>query len=214
MKLIVTADMHANRQAYEKTFQKAKETQADVIIVCGDLTHFGSVQQATELLSILTKLQVPVLYVPGNLDPRELANSKIEGTTCIHASCENIWGYSFVGVGALHLAFQTPEEKIREWLENGVSKCSQMQNLILVSHAPPKDTKADVAYIGGHAGSLSIRQFVSERRPIAVFCGHIHEGRGIDYIGDSVVVNPGAGRSGYYALVKLDGKVEIELGHF
>jgi Icc-related predicted phosphoesterase len=214
LKLIVAADMHGKRQAYEKTFQKTKEAQADAIIICGDLTHFGSVQQARELLSILTVSQMPVLYVPGNLDPQELANAKIEGTACIHASCESINGHSFVGVGALHPAFRTPENKIMQWLEDGFDKCSQKQNLILVSHVPPKNTKVDMAYIGGHAGSLCIRQFVSEHKPIAVFCGHIHEGRGLDNIGDSVIVNPGAGRSGYYALVELGRTVDVELGRF
>jgi Icc-related predicted phosphoesterase len=214
LKLLVTADFHGHRKAFEKTFQKAKETQADALLVCGDVTHFEPLQQAKELLSIFTMLKVQVFYVLGNTDLPELANIKIEGAEHIHATCRNINGYSFIGVSALHPTFEVPEEKIMRWIEDGAEKCPQTRHLVIVSHIPPINTKLDVAYVGGHAGSLSLRKFVSERKPIAVFCGHIHEGRGIDYIGDTVIVNPGAARSGYYALITLNGKVDVELGHF
>jgi len=214
LKLLVTADFHGNREAFTKAFRKAKETQTDALLVCGDITHFGSTQQAKELLSTLAELHLPVFYVLGNTDRPELQNMKVEGTNDIHATCKCIADYSFIGVSALHPTFQVPEEKIMRWLKSGIDACSQTKNLIVVSHVPPIDTKVDIAYIGGHAGSLSLRQFILERKPIAVFCGHIHEARGIDYIGDTVVVNSGPARGGYYALVRLNGKVDVELGRF
>ena len=214
MRLLVTADFHGYKKAFEKTYQKAKETQADALLVCGDVSHFEPVQHAKELLSILTMLKMPVFYVLGNTDLPELANIKIQGVDHIHATCKSVSGYSFIGVSALHPTFEVPEEKIIKWLKDGADGCPQTKRLIIVSHVPPIDTKVDVAYVGGHAGSLSLRQFVSERKPIAVFCGHIHEGRGIDYIEDTVIVNPGAARSGYYALVTLNGRVDVEFGRF
>jgi Icc-related predicted phosphoesterase len=214
LKLLVTADFHGSREAFEKTFQKAREKQVDAALVCGDILHFGSVQQAKTLLSILTPLHLPILYVSGNTDPPELANIKLEGASNIHAACKSINGYSFIGVAAPHPTFEVPEEKIRRWLENSANACPQKKPLIVVSHVPPINTKVDIAYIGGHVGSLSLRQFVLEKKPVAVFCGHIHEGRGIDYIGDTVIVNSGAARRGHYALVTLNGRVDVELGHF
>jgi Icc-related predicted phosphoesterase len=214
LKLIVIADVHSSREAYEKALQKARETQADGICVCGDLTHFGSVKEAEEYLGILTQAHVPVFYVPGNLDPPDLVNARVEGATCIHASCESIKDYSFIGLGALHRAFELPEDNIKQWLNEGSSKCAQKGQTVIVSHVPPRDTKVDVAFIGGHAGSRIFKQFIMETKPVAVFCGHIHEGRGIDYIGDVTVVNPGPARKGYYALVKLNGKVNMSLERF
>jgi Icc-related predicted phosphoesterase len=214
LKLLVTADFHGYKKAFEKTFQKAKETQSDALFVCGDVTHFEPVQRAKELLLMFTVLKVPVFYVLGNTDLPELANIKIEGAEHIHAICRVINDYSFIGVSALHPTFEVPEGKIMKWLKDGVDGCQQAKPLIIVSHVPPLNTKVDVAYVGGHAGSLSLREFVLERKPVVVFCGHIHEGRGIDYIGDTVIVNPGAARSGYYALVTLNGRVDVELGHF
>lgn len=214
MKLLLTADFHGARAAFEKTVEKAKETRVDAVIVCGDITHFGSVQQAQQALSLLTTLNLPILFISGNTDPPQLASTRIEGAVNLHASCKNISGYSFVGVGAPHSTFDVPEDKISQWLKNGVEECSQADSLVVVAHVPPKNTKVDVAFIGGHVGSLSLRQFITERKPLAVFCGHIHEAKGIDYIGDTIIVNPGPVRDGYYAVIELDGKVNVMLERF
>lgn len=214
MNLIVIADVHSSREAYEKTVEKAKEASADAICVCGDLTHFGTVKEAEEYLAIVVESHVPIFFVPGNLDPPDLVSANVEGATCIHATCKSIEDYSFIGLGALHRAFEVPEDKIVQWLQKGSGECLQKNYTIIVSHVPPRDTKVDVAFIGGHAGSRSFSRFIVDTKPVAVFCGHIHEGRGIDYIGNTVIVNPGPARRGYYALVKLDGKVNVELSRF
>lgn len=214
LNIIVIADVHGSREAYEKTVQKAREAQADAICVCGDLTHFGTVKETEEYLSILGRSRTQVFFVPGNLDPPDVLNAKAEGATCIHATCRNVKDYGFIGLGALHRAFDVPEDKIMQWLRKGSSECPQNVNTVIVSHVPPRDTKVDVAFIGGHAGSRNFSRFIIDTNPIAVFCGHIHEGRGIDHIGDSVIVNPGPARRGYYALVKLNGNVDVELNHF
>jgi len=214
LNVIVIADVHGSREAYEKTAQKARETRADAICVCGDLTQFGTVKEAEEYLSILAQSQTHVFFVPGNLDPPDLVNAKAEGAICIHAKCVNVKDYNLVGFGALHKAFDMPEDKILRWLQKGVSECHESKHTIIVSHVPPRDTKVDVAFIGGHAGSRNFSRFIIDTKPVAVFCGHIHEGRGVDHIGKTVIVNPGPAGRGYYALVKLDGKVDVELGRF
>jgi Icc-related predicted phosphoesterase len=214
LKIIVIADVHSSREAYEKTVQKAKEVQADAICVCGDLTHFGTMEETEEYLSILVQSQTQVFFVPGNLDPPGIVNAKTKGATCIHATCRIVKDYSFIGLGALYRAFEVPEDKIMQWLHKGSSECSQKVHTIIVSHVPPRDTKVDVAFIGGHAGSRNFSRFIIDTKPVAVFCGHIHEGRGIDHIGNTVIVNPGAARRGYYAFVKLDGNVDVELNRF
>ncbi|MFQ6032097.1 MAG: YfcE family phosphodiesterase, partial [Candidatus Zixiibacteriota bacterium] len=43
-----------------------------------------------------------------------------------------------------------------------------------------------------------------------VFCGHAHGARGEEIIGDSIIVNPGSLKNGFYALVDTD-KEKIEL---
>jgi len=70
-----------------------------------------------------------------------------------------------------------------------------------------------MAFSGEHVGSSSVRQYIEERQPSVVFCGHIHEARGIDNIGNALVVNPGPARHNQCAIVDLNEKIEVQLDH-
>jgi uncharacterized protein len=48
-------------------------------------------------------------------------------------------------------------------------------------------------------------------KPELVFCGHIHEGRGVEQIGRTTVVNCGAAAAGYYAATEVGEKMLVEL---
>jgi len=56
-------------------------------------------------------------------------------------------------------------------------------------------------------------KFIEDQKPHIVFCGHIHEAMGIDYIGDTVIVNTGSARQGNYAVANFNEKVEVQLEH-
>lgn len=54
-------------------------------------------------------------------------------------------------------------------------------------------------------GSVAVKRYIEERQPILSIHGHIHEDRGIDIVGDTIVVNPGPLKDGYYAEAELNG---------
>ncbi len=58
-----------------------------------------------------------------------------------------------------------------------------------------------------------MRKLIEDIKPLVVLCGHVHESRGIDKLGSTVIVNPGPLASGYYAIVSVsdDGTVNAEL---
>jgi len=62
--------------------------------------------------------------------------------------------------------------------------------VILVTHAPPYNTKVD-QILEEHAGNKSLRKIIQEIQPALVVCGHLHECVGKDYIGKTLVINPG-----------------------
>ena len=69
---------------------------------------------------------------------------------------------------------------------------------ILICHQPPygildKVTwkEAPKHYQGKHAGSKAILNFIQREQPPYVFCGHIHEEKGMRKIGKSEVYNLG-----------------------
>ena len=180
------------------------------------MTHFGSLKDAETILAPLTALELPTLYVPGNCDPSQLTETQIAGAVNIHGKCRGLGDVSFIGLGGAPASpyyswFELSETQIRNMLEQSWNNCPKKPWSIIVSHAPPKDTGADLAFSGVHVGSVSLRDFIEERKPSAVFCGHIHEARGIDTLGDTLVVNPGAVRHGKCALANIVDKIEVKL---
>lgn len=216
MKLLVTADFHGSIEASCRASAKAKHLEVDAIIVCGDVTHFGSLKDAETILAPLTALELPVLYVPGNCDPFQLAETQIAGAVNLHRKCQRLGDVSFIGLGgspasSYYSWFELSETQIRNMLEQSWNKCPANPWFIIVSHAPPRGTSVDLASSRVHAGSVSLRAFIEERKPSVVFCGHIHEARGIDHLDDTLVVNPGAVRHGKCALANITDKIEVKL---
>ncbi len=203
-------------QIFREVAAEAKDLRVDIVVVCGDITHFGSVQEAKALLKPLVKLRLPVLFVPGNCDPPSLTGVDIEGAHCIHGSSEAYENATFVGVGGglvspFYTPFEITDEQLEEVLNRGFEHAAERRWLVVVSHHPPKDTKLDTVYSGEHIGSSALRQFIEKNKPSIVFCGHVHEATGIDKIGNTLIVNPGPARHGRYALADFDEKIEVKL---
>jgi len=212
----VVSDFHGSSDAVRRAALKAEQIGADVVVVCGDITDFGSVQNAKKLLLPLVELRLPVFFVPGNCDPPALAELDLENVWCVHGSCRAYNDLVFVGVGGCPISpFNTPfemtEDEIMGVLEQSFNQCELKTLQILVSHTPPKDMRLDMAFSGGHVGSLSVRRFVEKGEFSLVFCGHIHEAKGIDYIGETVIVNPGPARHNQCAVANIENKGEIEI---
>jgi len=217
MRVMVASDLHGNTHYADELKEKGVEEEVELIVLCGDLTNFGTVNLGLKILEMVAGAEIPVLFVPGNCDPKELANAKTgKGVHCIHKSSYRVRDYEFMGLGGssatpFHTLFELGESEIETMLENAYENVGESKHLALVSHTPPKDTKLDKAQFGVAAGSLSVRKFILEKKPDAVFCGHIHESRGIDTLGSTVMVNPGPAFRGFYAVAKLENRVEIEL---
>lgn len=212
----MTSDFHGNVEAARKAALKAQDVGAAAIVVCGDITHFGSLKDAKDVLSPLIASGVPILYVPGNCDSPELAETPIAGAIFLHGTCINQTGVTFLGLGGapaspFHTLFELSEAEITSILNGAVGQCSRNRWFVVVSHATPKDTRVDSTFSGIHVGSVSLRRFIEENRPNAVFGGHIHEARAIDYIGETIIVNPGPARHDNCAVADLNDKIEVTL---
>jgi len=219
MKVLAIADFHGSLEASKRAALKIKNIGADVVVVCGDITHFGSFKDAEKVLSPLTALKLPVLYVSGNCDPLSLIEKDIDGAQCIHGKCQTVGNLSFIGAGSVPIdrvhpsPWEISDGEIFAALTQGMKQSKSSCLVIVVAHSPPVNTKLDIAHFGGHVGSPSLRRFIEEKQPSVVFCGHIHEARGIDYIGQTVIVNTGPARHGQCAVAVSNGKVEVQLDH-
>jgi len=219
VRVLILSDFHGYNKAFFKAADTAKRVEAEIIVICGDITNFGNVIHAKSLFMPLTRLNLPILYVPGNCDLSSFFKEKIENATNLHASCTKIKDYTFIGVGGAPSSYlKTPLEFPDNWLMNslneGFALCSSTEKLIILSHAPPFNTQLDMAYMNEHIGSRSVRGFVEEKKPIAVFCGHVHEAPGIDYINETLIVNPGPAKKGNYAIAEINDAIEVRFGTF
>jgi uncharacterized protein len=113
-----------------------------------------------------------------------------------------------------HRMYQFTEAQLAEFLQSGYAQVSGAGRHVLLSHCPPHGCHLDRTHFFQHVGSTSVREFIDRTHPALVLCGHIHEGRGIDQLGPTLVVNCGAARAGYFAVaqVEAEGDVKVELG--
>lgn len=216
MKILVVTDIH-DRVRYVK---KLKGINRDITIVVGDITYFKSGDYALEILKLLENGK-PLLFVPGNCDDHKLLQFKrVNNITNIHGDTAeyDTNDLAFIGLGGSNITpFNTliefSEEEIWNILLRALSKIrNKAARLVVVSHVPPYNTVVDLTHSGEHVGSTSVRRFIEEYKPVLCICGHIHEARGIDRIGNTIIVNPGPLMYRYYALIDISsGQVEVKL---
>jgi len=214
VKLCVVSDLHGHVSLVPKITSYAQNLQCELVVFCGDLTNFGTVDEGIEILRTFSKSGLKMLYVPGNCDPRELIHVKVEGTICIHGRLIYMNDVGFVGVGGSSITpFNTPfeldENEIWNLLENAVRGTKDLDRVILVSHDPPNNTALDLNFAGLHVGSKSVRKFILKYKPLMGLHGHIHEGRGVDKLNEVTIINPGASANGYIAIVNVEGKAKV-----
>ncbi|MFO7974337.1 MAG: metallophosphoesterase [Candidatus Hydrogenedentota bacterium] len=207
MVILTLSDIHGTMGRIGHVF--AQLPPVDVVLLAGDLTHFGDRHAARDMLTaIRAETDAFLLAVTGNCDPPDVAQYLAEEDVLCEQTCRVFNSVAFAGIGgSLPCPGNTPNEKSETdfWKELSATggQIPREHPLILLTHQPPFETRADYTSDGRHAGSQSVRRFIEETHPLACFCGHIHEGRGTDLIGGTEIVNPGPLRDGFYALTDL-----------
>ncbi len=195
MKLLAIADIHGYTKHIPLLANAAKD--CDVVVLAGDMTDFGGVDQARSVLSALGAFGKPILGVSGNCDSPQVDNVlKQQGGGLVHGPVE-MNGVIFVGFSYTASAGAVlPNEPI--------SRISSQKPMVLVTHQPAWGTAVDIQASTRHKGSRSVRSFIEDHQPLVAVSGHIHEACGTDQIGSTLLVNPGPFRNGRYATIDLD----------
>jgi putative phosphoesterase len=218
VRIFAFTDFHGNQEALQRGRQTIAKEKPDLVLVAGDIVNHD-VERAKRFLADLADAGSPVYFVPGNMDGVDLITwSGTESVRALHGQCETWQNVALIGLGGSPRgAFATPieysEEAGAEVLERALINYHG-GNMILVSHCPPKETKADRVKIGQHIGSSSVRKFVEKMKPMIVVSGHVHEAQGVDRIGPTIVVNAGPARSGNYAIINMKKDVDVALAKF
>ncbi len=202
---------------------------ADLLLLSGDLTNYGTAQDAKIVLDAMLRLNSNVLAQYGNLDNPEINDYLEDLGLNLHSQAHLIQReICIIGVGGSNYTpFRTPSEYSEKELftlaekafKQGLEFASLAQGLhkrkiplLLVSHVPPANTKVDRLYNGKHVGSTAIRTIIEKYQPDLCLTGHIHEGRGIDTIVNTPIYNPGMLRAGGWVSIDIvNSKLKVRL---
>lgn len=204
MRILVVSDIHSRFSKLEELIRSEK---ADILAVCGDITDFrrGDVNRFVRIVEGSFRW---CLFVHGNCDYEDSFDGiESENLMYIHGKSVEIGDVTFHGLGgSTHTPFNTPSEYDEDYYRKLIRKFRPGKRNILISHSPPYGV-LDRTHSGVSAGSLAIRE--SMEMFDAVFCGHIHEARGIERVGRTIVLNTGTLSAGEYGVANPDRSVRL-----
>lgn len=233
LKILALADLHD----HSEQLSGLEDVEADLVVVCGDL-HNGS-EVARSTVDALARLGHPVLIVPGNTDPRPMAEKiwseagfiSLDRRAYCHchagslslghnqnqSQCQSIGFIGFGGmapnnpgrIGDPNRYYHSDEEVYRVLVEIH-EKIAGCDWRIVVTHQPPRGDLGKI-YNGEVTGCMSLVKFIDDYKPDLLICGHIHEARGMADMGRTKLVNVGDMGRGYSAMVELDKHMQVTL---
>ncbi|TET89348.1 MAG: metallophosphoesterase [Methanomassiliicoccales archaeon] len=206
MRILTISDIHGSDWGVRQVHSWIDELDPELLIVCGDITHFGPITFARDFFG---SLDVRTLAVPGNCDPPAILELLDELKANLHGKKVTITDETFVGFGAspptpFDTLFEVPDELIYESLSSVMER-----NAILVTHTPPYGV-LDGTTFTGPLGSKSIMRIIEKFNPKLAVFGHIHEAKGLREE-ETVYLNPGSAREGYAAVVRTNTSIDVEM---
>jgi len=203
LRIAAIGDLHCTR-ASEGTFQplfgKVGES-ADVLVLCGDLTDYGTPEEARVLAKELGATKIPRVAVLGNHDFESGASAEVAGILAdaagvivLDGTAVEVLGVGFAGVkgfagGFGERALQSwGEEPIKAFvraaldealkLETALARLRTPGRVALLHYAPIGETVGgEPTEIFPFLGSSRLEEPLNRYRPSVVFHGHAHRGR-------------------------------------
>ena len=202
LRIAAVADLHVKKTsagALQPLFSKATET-ADVLLLCGDLTDYGTVEEAKILAKEITSsLRIPVIGVLGNHDFESGKQDEIvkimtdAGVTMLDGDSHEIHGVGFAGVKGFGGGFgrrslgvwgeevlkkfvhETIEEALK--LESALARLRTPQKIAVLHYSPIQATVVgEPLEIVAFLGSSRLEEPIDRYRVSTVFHGHAHHG--------------------------------------
>ncbi len=236
MRLLHVSDIHQGDVSWLK--KTVEEEKPDLIVFTGDVGIYDRGEKDPDsvksILKQLNSLEIKVLAIPGNHDEskknpvfRQMLKD-FENLIDVHTGVYEQDGYSFVGFGHSEreaierlcggsISPVTPgvfeADKAEKTLKK-VLKDLDPKKTVLLTHIPPKtEGSVDFNVYGYNNGSVAIANVLEEHPVLLSLCGDIHEGRGTEKLGETVVVNAGSlGFEQSYAIIDINSKgVKVDL---
>jgi Icc-related predicted phosphoesterase len=202
MKILAFVDLHSKPRSpeyvnfytslkYVKDLKaKVKKHKPDVVVCAGDVSLFEN--HIDEIMKRISKIHKKILMIPGNHETGAVMRkicSFYDNLVFINKKAVKVGDYFFVGFSGE--GFLRRDQDLERFIKKIKPKIKG-KKVVLVTHAPPYETKLDK--IGReHCGNRTIRNFIKSNKNIVLeICGHIHENAGKqDKLNNALLINPG-----------------------
>jgi Icc-related predicted phosphoesterase len=202
IRVAAVGDLHCTKTsegAFQPLFAKIAES-ADVVALCGDLTDYGTADEARVLARELATVKLPKLAVLGNHDfessvPDEVVHILAEtaGVTVLDGTAVEVLGVGFAGVkgfagGFGERALQSwGEEPIKAFVRTALEEALKLESALARLRTPGRVALLHYSPIAATVGNepVEIYPFLGSSRleeplnryaPSVVFHGHAHRG--------------------------------------
>jgi Icc-related predicted phosphoesterase len=213
VRIAYVVDVHGH---FETVGQVVSEVgPLDVLVVGGDITTFGTPDDAERAIEGWRPLAPTLLAVAGNCDSPAIDERLVELGVSLDRRHAVLGDVGVTGVSAspptpMRTPHEVPDDELGRRAQDALAQIVGSRVRIFCPHSPPYGTACDDLR-GAHVGSPALRALVEREAPDLVLCGHIHEARGEDTIGATRIVNPGPVAAGHYALVDVGETVAVTL---
>ncbi|OAI40648.1 metallophosphoesterase [Planctomycetaceae bacterium SCGC AG-212-D15] len=202
VRLAAVGDLHCtvhNAASFRPLFQHARE-HADILVLCGDLTDLGLVEEAQALTRALAGVGIPMLAVLGNHDYHSGHQEEIRrvlsdaGVQMLNGDSAEVRGIGFAGVKGFVGGFgrrllepwgedtvkllvrEAAEEALK--LESALARLRTTHSIVVLHYAPIAGTvEGEPEQIFPFLGSGRLEDPINRHPVTAVFHGHAHHGR-------------------------------------
>lgn len=217
------SDLHF-KKGYDDKLISLTQTigKADLVLLAGDLTHFGAEAELETVLGVLSSVSTNIYAVPGNCDTIAVAETlkargiSLEGKAAIAGDC------LINGLGGVpqwrKVDYGFSEEELLHTLNQGDDSAKTLKNerpggyiRILLTHVPPYGSKADRAMFMKHVGSKAVAEHIQKTQYDLCICGHIHECVGVSLFEEVPLINCGPARRGYYVVINIESDADEQL---
>jgi len=189
MKILAFTDVHGNKHTAKQLVKKSGN--ADIMVCSGDISYFGGGVEV--VLKELEKAKKTLLVINGNHEieePFKKLCKKFKYVVFMHKASYEIGDLVFFGFGGGGFSQREPEfEKSSKEFMKTVDK---NKKVVVITHAPPFNTKLDYLGFAGHRGNASLIEFIDKYQPAISISGHFHETFGkMQYFRKTLMINPG-----------------------
>jgi len=166
-------------------------------------TVFGNVEMSdSEIKKLSAEIEQKLPLLTSRLN--SIKNVKIINNKSINFNGLKIGGLEYFLDKSWVKEFKPLD--LKGMMKEGEKETAKVQKIlshfekldILVCHQPPYKIldKVNASFVpkhwqGKHAGSKAILDYIKNKKPKYVFCGHIHEGKGVKKLGQTEIYNLG-----------------------